>query len=67
MSQIKLELSIEETQMALNSLGAQPFNQVAGLVEKIKNQALPQVQALEAEAARANAAQPADVEVVEAA
>lgn len=67
MSTLKLELSIEETQMVLNSLGAQPFNQVAGLVEKIKGQALPQVQALEAEAARAAAAQPADVEVVEAA
>ena len=67
MSQLTLELTIEETQFVLNSLGAQPFNQVAGLVDKIKGQALPQVQALEAEDARAAAAQPVDVETVEAA
>jgi hypothetical protein len=67
MSQIKLELTVEETQGVLNSLGAQPFNQVAGLIEKIKKQALPQVQELEAQMARERAAQPTDVEVVEAA
>ena len=63
MTQIKLELSLEEAQAVLNSLGAQPFNQVAGLISKIREQAAPQVKALE-EAARA---QPTEVEVVEAA
>lgn len=63
MSQIKLELSIEEAQGVLNALGVQPFNQVAALILKIQEQATPQVQAIE-EAARA---QLMEVEVVEAA
>jgi hypothetical protein len=43
MSQIKLELHLDEVNMVLASLGQLPFVQVAGLVDKIKEQATPQV------------------------
>jgi len=45
---IKLELTIDEVNGILASLGKMPFEAVAGLVDKIKQQGIPQVQALEA-------------------
>lgn len=50
---IKLELTIEEVNFALAALGKQPFDTVAGLIDKIRGQAIPQVQ--EAQAAEAPA------------
>jgi len=48
---IKLELSIEETQLVLVGLSKLPYEAVAGLIEKIKEQAQPQVQPAEESAA----------------
>lgn len=47
MSQIKLELHVDEVNGILGALGQLPYAQVAGLVEKIKVQAIPQVQDLQ--------------------
>ena len=43
---INLELSIQEINLILQALGQAPYAQVAELVEKIKDQAVPQVEAL---------------------
>ena len=40
---IKLELSIEEVNAILRSLGKHPFDEIAALISKIKNQGEPQV------------------------
>lgn len=40
---IKLELTIDETNAILFSLAKQPYDTVAQLIEKIRDQALPQV------------------------
>jgi len=40
---IKLELSIEEVNTILRSLGKQPFDEIAALIVKIKQQGEPQV------------------------
>ena len=48
---IKLELTIDETNLVLQALGNAPYAQVVALVEKIKQQAIPQVPAPDAEAA----------------
>lgn len=40
---IKLELSIDETNMILRVLGQHPFAEVASLISKIKEQGEPQV------------------------
>ena len=42
---IKLELTIDETNLVLQALGNAPYTQVVALVENIRNQATPQVQA----------------------
>ena len=44
---IKLELTVEEVNVILQSLGNMPYAQVVALVENIKNQAIPQVPAPE--------------------
>jgi hypothetical protein len=44
---IKLELSLEEVNGVLQALGQMPYAQVAPLVEKIRQQATPQVQAIQ--------------------
>lgn len=44
---IKLELSVEEVQIALVGLSKLPYEAVAGLIDKIKSQAQPQVQPVE--------------------
>jgi hypothetical protein len=43
---IKLELTIEEVNMILRVLGKHPFDEVAALVVKIKQQGDPQAQAI---------------------
>lgn len=40
---IKLELSIEEVNIVLRSLGKHPFDEIAALILKIKQQGEPQV------------------------
>lgn len=40
---IKLELTINETNAILFALAKQPYDTVAQLIEKVRNQALPQV------------------------
>ena len=42
---IKLELTVEEVNGILQALGNMPYAQVVALVENIRNQATPQVQA----------------------
>jgi hypothetical protein len=44
---IKLELSLEETQIILVGLSKLPYEAVAVLIEKVKSQAQPQVQPAE--------------------
>ena len=46
---LKLELTVADTNNVLAALGKMPFEQVAGLVDKIRNQAVPQVQRAQAE------------------
>lgn len=43
MNTIHLELSINETNAILFALAKQPYDTVAQLIEKVRNQALPQV------------------------
>ena len=43
---INLELSVQEINLILQALGQAPYVQVAELVDKIKTQAVPQVEAL---------------------
>lgn len=43
---INLELSVQEINLILQALGQAPYAQVAELVEKIKGQAIPQVEAI---------------------
>lgn len=40
---IKLELTLSEVNGVMSALGAMPYGQVVGLIEKIKEQAVPQV------------------------
>lgn len=44
---IKLELSVEETQIVLVSLSKLPYEAVAGIIDKIKSQAAAQIQPAE--------------------
>lgn len=48
---IDLNLSINEINLILAALGQVPYSQVAELVERIKTQAVPQVEALPKEEA----------------
>ena len=48
MSQINLSLTINETNAVLVALSKFPFEQVAALIENLKNQAGPQVEAIQA-------------------
>jgi hypothetical protein len=56
---IKLELSIDDCNMILRVLGKHPFEEVVAVINKIKAQGEPQVQAMEAEAAAKSAELPA--------
>jgi len=40
---MKLELTIDEVNLILQALGAAPYVQVANLVQKIREQAQPQI------------------------
>ena len=51
---IKLELTVEQINVILASLGKQPFEAVAGVINEIQKQNSPQTAALEA-AAKAEA------------
>lgn len=42
-TQIKLELALDEVNGVLSALGNMPYAQVSGLIEKIREQAIPQV------------------------
>lgn len=44
---ITLNLDLNEINAIMQSLGQAPYAQVAGLVDKIRQQAVPQVQAAE--------------------
>lgn len=57
---IKLDLSINETNMVLASLGKQPFEAVAALIQKIQAQGGPQAEAVAAEEKAAAEAAPAE-------
>jgi len=46
--EITLQLSLEEVNGVLQSLGNMPYAQVAPLVEKIRSQAAPQFEAAQA-------------------
>ena len=52
---IKLELTLEEVNVILGSLGKMPYEVVASVITKVQDQGAPQAQAL-AEAAKAEAA-----------
>jgi len=59
---LKFELTLDEANMVLSALGKAPFEAVASLINKLQQQAQPQLPALEA-AAKA-AADAADASVV---
>jgi len=42
---INLQLSLDQINAILESLGAQPYIKVSGLIEELRSQAIPQVQA----------------------
>jgi len=44
MSTLKFELSIEETNIVMTSLGRMPYESVFSLVQKFQQQATPQLQ-----------------------
>lgn len=56
---IKLELEIPEVNVILRTLGKHPFDEIAGLIEKIKQQGEPQAEAEIKAQQEAQAAQPA--------
>ena len=53
---IKLELTVDEVNTILRSLGQHPFEQIAALIGKIKTQGEPQVVEMEKQLAEAKAA-----------
>lgn len=56
---IKLDLTIEEVNTILRSLGKHPFEEIANLIVKIKQQGEPQVVEIQNQMATAQAEQPA--------
>jgi len=56
---IKLELTIEEVNTVLRSLGKHPFEEIANLIVKIKQQGEPQVAELQNQLEAAQQPQPA--------
>lgn len=58
---IKLELTIDEVNAILRSLGKHPFDEIAALISKIKSQGEPQVaEMVKAQEAAQAAAQPTE-------
>lgn len=41
--EITLTLTLDEVNFALGAIGKEPYATVAGLIDKIKNQAIPQL------------------------
>ena len=56
---IKLELSVDEVNVILRSLGKHPFEEVVMLIQKIKQQGEPQVAELQKQTEAANQQQSA--------
>ena len=54
---LKFELTLDEANLILAALAKAPFEQVAGLIGKLREQAQPQLPALEAEMKAAQAAE----------
>lgn len=50
MENITLELTINETNIILSSLGKHPFDEIAALIQKIQMQGATQIAAMQAEA-----------------
>ena len=63
--EIKLTLTLEEVNGLIGVLGMLPFNQIAGLVSKVRDQAIPQVQAADAAAKAAAEAQASNEETAD--
>lgn len=53
---VKIELTVSETNLILRSLGKHPFDEIAALIQKIKEQGETQLAELQAAAAPAEAA-----------
>ena len=49
MNQLKLELTLDEVNTVLDTLGNLPYKQIAALFEKIKSQAVAQLEEQKAE------------------
>ena len=56
---LKIELTVNEVNAILRSLGKHPFDEIAALIGKIKAQGEAQIAEIEAAVAAAQAAQPA--------
>lgn len=54
---LNFELTLDEANLVLAALGKAPFEQVAGLITKMREQAQPQLAELQAEQAQAPAAE----------
>ena len=54
----QFELTLDEANACLAALGKQPFDQVANLIAKIKAQAQPQLERVQAEMAAAAQPEP---------
>lgn len=48
MATLKFDLTLDDTNKILGLLGAQPYVEVAGLIQSIQSQAQPQLPSLEA-------------------
>lgn len=59
---IKLELTVNEVNVILGSLGKQPFEAVASVIAKIQEQGAPQAAALAQAEAEAEAAKQAEAQ-----
>jgi len=57
---IKLDLTVQEVNIILRSLSKHPFDEIAGLIGKIKTQGDPQVAEIEKQLAENNVGTPAE-------
>ena len=57
---LNFELTLDEANTVLASLGKQPFEAVASIINKLQQQAQPQLPALQAALAAAKAAETAE-------
>jgi hypothetical protein len=57
---IKLDLTVQEVNTILRSLSKHPFEEIAALIGKIKQQGDPQVAEIEKQLAESKADQPAE-------